>query len=237
MQLASPKLLEQIMDADDPNNSILCHCQGPGSIVCPPVHREVSTCSHSSVSCQCSQRPESSRLSSCSKSPPKPPKQDVNSQQCMCLCPLSPGSSGTSRTSKSSQPKLVQSISNTNKMADPGPQRSKQNACIPCLQRHKISQSDTHKHCHVLDTDLEESDVSDSDHISSTVPSTMILTSDCAVCLETYSHGSILCGLPCGHNYHHQCILAWLHRDNHHCPVCRWPAYKTKNLRNHLHQE
>lgn len=69
------------------------------------------------------------------------------------------------------------------------------------------------------------------------VPSGMLPTSECAVCLESYAWGSLLCGLPCGHSYHQSCIMLWLQRDNHHCPVCRWPAYKTKISSAHLHRE
>ncbi|KAK9509479.1 hypothetical protein O3M35_006789 [Rhynocoris fuscipes] len=52
--------------------------------------------------------------------------------------------------------------------------------------------------------------------------------SECAICLERYKCGVLLCTLPCSHNYHQTCILTWLYRDNHHCPICRWPAYKNK---------
>lgn len=58
-----------------------------------------------------------------------------------------------------------------------------------------------------------------------------LLSSTCAVCLEAYHSNSILCGLPCGHNYHKRCIYAWLHRDNYHCPICRWPVYKLNHPR------
>jgi E3 ubiquitin-protein ligase RNF103 len=68
-------------------------------------------------------------------------------------------------------------------------------------------------------------------------PAGMLPTTECAVCLESYRWGSLLCGLPCGHNYHQICIMAWLGRDNHHCPVCRWPAYKSKHSFSHLHGE
>ncbi|KAJ4435680.1 hypothetical protein ANN_18296 [Periplaneta americana] len=68
-------------------------------------------------------------------------------------------------------------------------------------------------------------------------PAGMLPTTECAVCLETYRRGALLCGLPCGHNYHQCCIMVWLGRDNHHCPVCRWPAYKSKHSFSHLHRE
>lgn len=56
----------------------------------------------------------------------------------------------------------------------------------------------------------------------------LIETTECAICLDKYHVGVNICGLPCGHNYHQKCILIWLQRDNHHCPICRWPAYKNK---------
>lgn len=59
-------------------------------------------------------------------------------------------------------------------------------------------------------------------------PVDAIPTTDCAICLEQYRDGDVLCGLPCGHNYHQHCILSWLLRDKHHCPTCRWPSYKDR---------
>ncbi|RZF44476.1 hypothetical protein LSTR_LSTR002249 [Laodelphax striatellus] len=55
----------------------------------------------------------------------------------------------------------------------------------------------------------------------------MLPSLECAVCLENYQRDDLICGLPCAHNYHHQCLLSWLQTDNHHCPICRWPAYKS----------
>ncbi|XP_054167091.1 E3 ubiquitin-protein ligase RNF103-like [Oppia nitens] len=60
------------------------------------------------------------------------------------------------------------------------------------------------------------------------IPQGMIKCNDCAICLETYRTGISICGLPCGHNYHQNCIMLWLYRDNHICPICRWPTYKQK---------
>lgn len=56
----------------------------------------------------------------------------------------------------------------------------------------------------------------------------VIETTECAICLDKYQVSVNICGLPCGHNYHQKCILTWLLRDNHHCPICRWPAYRDK---------
>ena len=59
-------------------------------------------------------------------------------------------------------------------------------------------------------------------------PKEMKVEPSCSVCLENYRSQSSLCGLPCGHVFHHECILQWLHSDKHCCPVCRWPAYQAK---------
>ncbi len=57
-----------------------------------------------------------------------------------------------------------------------------------------------------------------------------ILSTECAICLDKYGTTVDVCGLPCGHQFHHTCIMVWLHGDNHHCPICRWPAYQNKSL-------
>ncbi|XP_032788903.2 E3 ubiquitin-protein ligase RNF103 isoform X2 [Daphnia magna] len=57
-----------------------------------------------------------------------------------------------------------------------------------------------------------------------------ISSADCAICLDRYRFTVDVCGLPCGHQFHHNCIMVWLQRDNHHCPICRWPAYQNKYL-------
>jgi E3 ubiquitin-protein ligase RNF103 len=69
------------------------------------------------------------------------------------------------------------------------------------------------------------------------MPPGIIPTSDCSICLESYKDAALLCGLPCGHSFHQQCILGWLGRDNHCCPICRWPAYKAKPCNIHQHFE
>nr|CAD7423884.1 unnamed protein product [Timema monikensis] len=87
------------------------------------------------------------------------------------------------------------------------------------------------------DTDSGREGSEDSSDEGNITPVGMLPVSECAVCLESYVRGATLCGLPCGHNYHQNCIMMWLSRDNHHCPVCRWPAYKTKPVLTHLHKE
>jgi len=69
------------------------------------------------------------------------------------------------------------------------------------------------------------------------MPPGMIPTLDCSICLESYKFSVLLCGLPCGHTFHQQCIMGWLNRDNHCCPICRWPAYKAKPCNIHQHTE
>nr|CAD7256399.1 unnamed protein product [Timema shepardi] len=87
------------------------------------------------------------------------------------------------------------------------------------------------------DTDSGREGSEDSSDEGNITPVGMLPVSECAVCLESYVGGATLCGLPCGHNYHQSCIMMWLSRDNHHCPVCRWPAYKAKPGLTHLHKE
>ncbi|XP_042864257.1 E3 ubiquitin-protein ligase RNF103-like [Penaeus japonicus] len=71
-----------------------------------------------------------------------------------------------------------------------------------------------------------------------TAPSYAIESRVCAICLGRYRWSAVLCGLPCGHNYHHSCITEWLLKDNHHCPTCRWPSYKNKPSNTaHEHEE
>ncbi|KAG8195677.1 hypothetical protein JTE90_003822 [Oedothorax gibbosus] len=68
-------------------------------------------------------------------------------------------------------------------------------------------------------------------------PTGMLEFRECSICLESYRYSEVLCGLPCGHNFHMNCIMSWLSRDNHCCPICRWPSYKFKNLGAHLHSQ
>ena len=69
-------------------------------------------------------------------------------------------------------------------------------------------------------------------------PAGMRPTTGCVICLESYKCGDLLCGLPCGHNYHTCCIMVWLRKDSHDdCPVCRWPAYRSKHSLSHPHRE
>lgn len=48
-----------------------------------------------------------------------------------------------------------------------------------------------------------------------------IASNECAICLDKYKETVDVCGLPCGHHFHESCIMSWLERDNHHCPICR----------------
>ena len=50
----------------------------------------------------------------------------------------------------------------------------------------------------------------------------------CVICLDDFVDGVFLRGLPCGHVFHNACILAWLMRENHFCPVCRAPSNESR---------
>lgn len=56
------------------------------------------------------------------------------------------------------------------------------------------------------------------------------LTLECAICLDNYTPGVNIVSLPCSHNYHQNCISTWLYSGKHDCPICRWPAYRSKKL-------
>ena len=43
----------------------------------------------------------------------------------------------------------------------------------------------------------------------------------CSVCQEPYASGELRRCLPCGHEFHAECIQEWLTRDCGSCPVCR----------------
>lgn len=72
-------------------------------------------------------------------------------------------------------------------------------------------------------------------------PEGFLACSHCVICLDEFTPGNRLCGLPCGHVFHHSCILTWLNRDNHFCPVCRWPAFQPRHgfahQSSHVHAE
>ncbi|KAJ8262490.1 hypothetical protein GJAV_G00167050 [Gymnothorax javanicus] len=59
-------------------------------------------------------------------------------------------------------------------------------------------------------------------------PAGMLRCTECVVCLENFTDGCLVMGLPCGHVFHQQCIVVWLAAGRHCCPVCRWPSYKKK---------
>lgn len=59
-------------------------------------------------------------------------------------------------------------------------------------------------------------------------PQDMLRCSECVVCLEQFVNEEVLMGLPCGHAFHHSCIVVWLAEGQHCCPVCRWASYKKK---------
>lgn len=255
---ASPKLLEHLMDAEDPQNFLLCCCvcsqnqpvtHSMNSYSCSQGHacsHSRSGCTfsqgsahpHSHVQCTCPRGPNCSHSTCNLKTTLITPTLETSAQHSQCFCSLVPGWSGAPTHNCQGPfrtPDQCQNCLDSCENLRNG--RSRQAMCVACAHRCMSSQWYGYNSCHLQETDLDESDFSDSDHISWNTPQFILPTTDCAVCLESYNYGSVLCGLPCGHNYHQRCILAWLQRDNHHCPVCRWPAYRTKSVKSHLHQE
>jgi len=44
---------------------------------------------------------------------------------------------------------------------------------------------------------------------------------ECAICLEDYNNGERLRILPCKHNFHVDCVDAWLLTQKKFCPICK----------------
>jgi transcription elongation factor len=51
---------------------------------------------------------------------------------------------------------------------------------------------------------------------------------ECCICKDDYKVGDKVSQLQCGHYHHHECVVAWLNKQNN-CPVCRFEL-KTDNL-------
>ena len=47
---------------------------------------------------------------------------------------------------------------------------------------------------------------------------------NCVICLEDFSNGDKLTVLPCGHEFHKQCISPWLLKRSSLCPICKVSA-------------
>ncbi|RUS87033.1 hypothetical protein EGW08_005186 [Elysia chlorotica] len=71
-----------------------------------------------------------------------------------------------------------------------------------------------------------QSPVATSKRASSNFPAGYLESYQCVICLEEYTPLVSLCGLPCGHVFHETCVISWLNRDKHFCPMCRWPSYR-----------
>ena len=63
-------------------------------------------------------------------------------------------------------------------------------------------------------------------------PGKILMTKECAICLDNYVKDCILVSVPCRHVFHQHCLEKWFKSGNQcknlNCPVCRWPAYKAK---------
>ena len=200
----SPEIVEKLMDAEDPYESICRRCI---------INR-----------CEATSDRIKFRHQETSPSNRKKKSNCIESCQCKCFT-CGKNSSGDSTTNSDS---VCEQGSNFSASSN-----NHSESCSLCSNRqiHDVdsfpnkweSENVRENHSHSEESGDE----------TSYPPSGMLPTTECAVCLETYRSGVLLCGLPCGHNYHQCCIMIWLGRDNHHCPVCRWPAYKSK----HLHRE
>lgn len=63
-------------------------------------------------------------------------------------------------------------------------------------------------------------------------PAKILMTKECAICLDNYVKDCIMVSVPCRHVFHQNCLEKWFKSGNQcknlNCPVCRWPAYKAK---------
>lgn len=120
--------------------------------------------------------------------------------------------------------------------------------CIHCLQKQGCTWTSTATSTGTINTKQisghesessfghsPESQTSAADFVD--FPEGYLACSQCVICLEEYNTGVTLCGLPCSHVFHHSCILTWLKRDHHFCPVCRWPSFRPRPQLVHAHAE
>ena len=54
------------------------------------------------------------------------------------------------------------------------------------------------------------------------------LESDCSICMDSMDINNEIIELNCSHKYHSECILTYLKKYNHKCPVCRIDAGNLK---------
>lgn len=75
----------------------------------------------------------------------------------------------------------------------------------------------------VAESSLNDTESSHNDHVVVAMRSPSS-TSDgketCVICIEVYEAGDVVRELPCGHEFHVDCIDPWL-ADHHTCPLCK----------------
>ena len=53
-------------------------------------------------------------------------------------------------------------------------------------------------------------------------PEGFLESQQCVICLEDFSEGNVMTGLPCQHVFHHSCLVSWLNGGVFNkCPLCR----------------
>lgn len=59
----------------------------------------------------------------------------------------------------------------------------------------------------------------------------------CTICLDEWENRQKALELPCGHVFHHDCLLPWLNQSNT-CPTCRYPLLTDdKEFNNKVQQD
>lgn len=44
---------------------------------------------------------------------------------------------------------------------------------------------------------------------------------DCCICINDFVNNEKIIELPCGHLFHPECIINWLGKYSHKCPLCK----------------
>ncbi|CAE1250294.1 RNF103 [Acanthosepion pharaonis] len=102
-------------------------------------------------------------------------------------------------------------------------------ACCQLQNKHSSPLKTDQPETEFQTSSMEKANTDDDDCKSvKMMPDGFLEASQCVICLENFTIGAEICGLPCAHCFHEHCILPWLYRVSHACPMCRWLSYKPK---------
>ncbi len=67
--------------------------------------------------------------------------------------------------------------------------------------------------------DAADADASEEIHLCD--PESQYDQDSCVICLSEFENGDNVTTLPCGHDYHTECIKPWLLKRSSKCPICK----------------